>query len=93
VPRNVVTLRVRAFRVPTRRNRDTQHRVEQALVERLRARAERTPVLQLEIDFPKNESHRDATDEMEAELNQIDARWRRVFMLYPTDAALRDRAE
>ena len=31
VPRNVVTIRVRALRLPTRRNRDTQNRVEQVM--------------------------------------------------------------
>jgi hypothetical protein len=93
VPRNVVTVSARAFRLPTRRNRDTEDKVEQALVERFRARAERSPVLHIKIDFPKRESHRAAKERVAAELDRIDARWRRVFKLYPTEAALRQHGE
>ena len=63
------------------------------MVERFRARADRTPVLQLKIDFPRRESHRAAKEKVEAALDGIDQRWRRVFVLYPTEASLRERGE
>ena len=93
MPRNVVTVRVRAYRLPTRRNRDTQRRVEEGLVDRFRARVKQASTLQLEMDFPRRASRREAKEAVEAALDEIDARWRGVFMLYPTEASLRERGE
>jgi hypothetical protein len=92
VPRNVVTLRLRALRLPTRRNRDTQERVEQALTERFRARVD-PDVASIAIDFPTSLPRRSAKQQVTDELDRIDPRWRRVFVLYPTESSLRQRGE
>jgi hypothetical protein len=52
VPRNVVTLTPRAFRLPTRRNREARKRIEQVVLERYRPRFESDPE-RIELDFPK----------------------------------------
>jgi hypothetical protein len=45
------------------------------------------------MDFPRRASRREAKEAVEAALDEIDARWRGVFMLYPTEASLRERGE
>jgi hypothetical protein len=45
---------------------------------------------QVELDFSKRKDRREAKSEVEAELDRIDPRWRRVFVLYPTESSLRD---
>jgi hypothetical protein len=93
VPRNVVTLRLRPLRLPTRRNRKTRERVEQALRDRFRARIDRDPTRTIEMDFPKRLPPRSAKQQVTDELNRIDPRWRRLFVLYPTESSLRQGGE
>jgi hypothetical protein len=45
------------------------------------------------MDFPRRASRREAKEAVEAALDEIDARWRGVFMLYPAEASLRERGE
>jgi hypothetical protein len=66
--------------------------VEQALRERYRARSEDDPA-RIEIDFPKRHPHRAAKERVARELDQIDPKWHRVFVLYPTESSLRERGE
>jgi hypothetical protein len=84
-----VTLVPRVLVLPTRRNRLTRQRVEAAVAERYRARFERDPE-RIEVDFPKRISGRAAKSEVAELLDRADPRWRRVFVLYPTESALRD---
>jgi hypothetical protein len=44
----------------------------------------------LEVDFPKALGGRAAKDQVLAELDRIDPRWRRLFVVYPTERTLRD---
>ena len=92
VPRNVVTLCPRVLQLPTRRNRETRRRVEEMVVERFRARVERDPE-RIKMDFPKRIGGRAARNEVAHALDAADPRWRRVFVLYPTESSLRERAE
>jgi hypothetical protein len=73
VSRNVVTLRLRALCLPTRRNRNTRERVERALKERFRARVDRDPKT-IEIDFRNRLPPRAAKQEVRDELDRIDFR-------------------
>jgi hypothetical protein len=82
VPRNVVTLRPRALRLPTRRNRNTRERVEQALAERFRARIDRDAARTIKIYFPRRLPSRLAKQQGTDELDRIDRRWRQLFVLY-----------
>jgi hypothetical protein len=45
------------------------------------------------MDFPKGAQHRAAKEEIAAELDQIESRWRRLYLLYPTESSLRERGE
>lgn len=92
VPRNVVTLTPRFLVFPTRRNRETRQIVQAHLVARYRARVESDPD-RIEIDFPKRMGGRAAKTEVMASLDQVAPRWRRVFVLYPTESALRDKGD
>jgi hypothetical protein len=58
----------------------TQAAIKASLAERFRYRREGD---QIEIDFPK--SDRDAKRKVVAALDEINPRWRRVFVLYPRD--------
>jgi hypothetical protein len=73
MPRNVVTLVPRL--IPGGRQR-----IEGALGQRYRLRRVDE---QIEIDFPKRLGKESARDEVIAELDRIDRRWRRFFVLYP----------
>ena len=92
VPRNVVTLAPRLLRLPTRRNRETQERIVAMVVERFRARVEKDPE-RIAMDFPKRMGGRAAKNELIRALDSTDPRWPRVFVLYPTESALRDKGE
>jgi len=92
VPRNVVTLVPRILAFPTRRNRETRRRIESRIVERYRARIDQE-ANQIEIDFPKRLGGRAAKTQVMEELDRTDPRWRQVFVLYPTESALRDKGE
>ena len=92
VPRNVVTLSPRLLALPTRRNRETRLRIERMVVERFRARVERDPY-RVEMDFPKRTGGRTAKNEVIDALEATDPRWRRVFVLYPTESALREKGQ
>ena len=92
MPRNVVTLSPRVLTLPTRRNRETRQRIEQMMVERYRARVETDPE-RIEMDFPQSVGGRAAKEEVTRALDSFDQRWRRVFSLYPTESALRDKGE
>lgn len=92
VSRNVVTVVPRMLVLPTRRNREAQRRVELGLEGRYRARRLRVPK-QLEIDFPKRQRRRAAKEEVARELDRLEPRWRRLFVLYPTESSLRERGE
>jgi hypothetical protein len=89
MPRNVVTLSPRPLVLPIRRNRETRERIEQVVVERYRARIEKNPE-RIEMDFPKRLGGRAAKNEVIRTLDATDPRWRRVFVLYPTESALRE---
>jgi hypothetical protein len=92
MPRNVVTLTPRRLVLPMQRNRAARERVERALVERYRARRESDPE-RIAIDFPKRAPRRAAKDEIVAALDGIEPRWRRLYVLYPTESSLRQRGE
>ena len=92
MPRNVVVLSRRLLTLPTRKNREAQLRVEQAMETRFRARRVDDPP-HLEIDFPKRYGGRAAKNDVATALNEIEPRWRRLFVLYPTESSLRDHGE
>jgi hypothetical protein len=92
MPRNVVTLTPRRFVLPMQRNRAARHRIEQALFAKYRARRESAPE-RIEIDFPKEAPHREAKTEVAAELDRIEPRWRRLYVLFPTESSLHERGE
>jgi len=92
VPRNVVTLAPRRLVLPKQRNRAARERIERALVERYRARRESNPE-RIVIDFPKRGSRRAAKEEVASALDQIEPRWRRLYVLYPSESSLRERGE
>src|SRR5215213_4386420 len=92
VPRNVVTLTPRRLVLPIRRNRTARERIERALVEKYRARREADPE-RIAIDFSKRALRRAAKDEVAAELDRIEPRWRRLYVLYPSEPSLRQRGE
>ena len=92
MPRNVVTLSPRRVILPIRRSRAARERVERALVDKYRARFESAPE-RIEIDFPKRAPHRAAKVEIAAELDRIEPRWRRLYVLYPTESSLRERGD
>jgi hypothetical protein len=77
VPRNVVTLapRLLARARPARRSA-----IETALEDRFRYRRQDDHI---EIDFSK--SDHEAKRKVVAALDEIDPRWRRVFVIYPRD--------
>ncbi len=90
VPRNVVTLSPRRLVLPTRQNRETRGRIQSAVLTRYRARVETYGIA---IDFPKRKGARAAKDEVAEVLDGVDRRWRRVFVLYPTESTLREKGE
>jgi hypothetical protein len=92
MPRNVVTLTPRWLVLPTQRNRAARQRIEHALADEYRARRESDPE-RIEIDFPKSERRRGAKDEIATALDRIEPRWRRLYVLYPTESSLRERGE
>jgi len=92
VPRNVVTLTPRRLVLPVQRNRAARERIERALVDRYRARRESDPQ-RIAIDFPKRGLRRAARNEIVAELDRIEPRWRRLYVLYPSESSLRQRGE
>jgi hypothetical protein len=92
MPRNVVTLKPRVLVLPTRRNRDARDRIVRALAETFQGRQESRPD-RIEIDFPSKDPRRAARDAVAAELDRVERRWRRLYVLYPTESSLRDRAE
>jgi hypothetical protein len=80
VPRNVLSLVPRTFALPTPANRRTRRLVEERLAERCRLR--RLPD-HIALDFPKRLGHEQARAQVVADLDAIDPRWSRVFVLYP----------
>jgi hypothetical protein len=91
MPRNVVTLTPRLLALPTRRNRETRERIESFLVRQYRARVELEPY-RIKIDFPMRVGRRPARTRVSGDLDRTDPRWRRVFVLYPRESSLRERA-
>jgi hypothetical protein len=80
VPRNVVTLAPRMVRLA---RPGTRAAIEAALAERFRYRREDD---RIEIDFPKSDA--DAKQKVVAALDEIEPRWRRVFVLYPRESSI-----
>jgi hypothetical protein len=91
MPRNVVTLTPRLLVLPIKRNRAACERIERALVDKYSARREADPE-HIEVDFPAA-PRRAAKNKIAAELNRIEPRWRRLYVLYPTESSLRERGE
>jgi hypothetical protein len=87
VPRNIVTVMPRRFALPTRRNRETDRKVRERLARRYRPRPRADGGI--EIDFPKRVGRRAAKDEVLAELERVDPRWARVFVVHPRESSLR----
>ena len=77
MPRNVVTLAPRL--IPLARP-GTRAAIESRLGERFRFRREDDHI---EIDFSKSDA--EAKQKVVAALDEIDPRWRRVFVIYPRD--------
>jgi hypothetical protein len=77
MPRNVVTL---VPRLIPRGRPSRRQRIEVALGQRFRFRRVGANI---EIDFPTRLGKESARDEVIAELDRIDRRWRRFFVLYP----------
>ena len=92
MPRNVVTLTPRRLVLPMQRNRAARERIERALVDQYRARRESDPE-RIVIDFPKRARRRAAKAAIAAELDRIEPRWRRLYVLYPSESSLRQRGE
>ncbi len=90
MPRNVVTLVPRLLVWPSEKNRSAREAILVRLGERYRPRREDGNA---ELDFPKRMSGRAAKNQIAAELDRIDPRWRRLFVLYPTESSLRERGE
>jgi hypothetical protein len=87
VPRNVVTLVPRRFVLPRRGNRARRAHIHARLAERYRPL--RDDPTRVELAFPKRTGRRAAKDDVAAELDRIDRGWRRLFVLYPTEDAVR----
>ena len=89
MPRNVVTVIRRRIVLARGDRRGRQARALASLSERhrLRWREQKDGV---EIDFPKSLGRRVAKERIVAELTEIDPAWRRLFVVYPTESALRD---
>jgi hypothetical protein len=89
VARNVVTLVARRSVLGRARGREARQAIVAGLHQRFRPR-----VIgggrQVELDFSKRKDRREAKSEVEVELDRIDPRWRRLFVLYPTESSLRD---
>jgi len=92
MPRNVVTLIPRWLVLPVQRNRAARKRIEQALVDKYRARRESGPE-RIVIDFPKRSPRRAAKEEVASALDEVEPRWRRLYVLYPRESSLRKRGE
>ena len=92
MPRNVVTLTRRSLVLPNPRNRVARDRIERALVDKYRARRESNPE-RIEVDFPTRAPRRAAKEEVAAALDQIEPRWSRLYVLFPTESSLRERGE
>jgi hypothetical protein len=90
MPRNVVSLLPRRLVLPTRTKREAQRAIMAALGERYRARPMDAGKW-LAIDFPKRLGRWAAQEQVSAALDEIDPRWRRLFVLYPKEGSLRDR--
>ena len=90
MPRNVVTLTPRLLVLPTRRNRAARRAILSSLEERYRARLFDDPE-RIEMDFAKGMGGRAAKDQVAAALDEIEPRWRRLYVLYPTEDSLRRR--
>jgi hypothetical protein len=90
VSRNVVTLVPRRLVLPTRRNRERQRRIVAAIHDRYRPQAsQHGRRVMWEIHFPRSIGKRAAREQVVEELGTIDRRWRGLFVLYPTERALR----
>ena len=85
--RNVVTLLPRLLVLPTPRNRAARETVQTNVVRHFRATEGAHQSLRM--DFPKRKGARAAKDEVAALLDEIEPRWRRLYVLYPTEDALR----
>jgi hypothetical protein len=92
MPRNVVRLTPRRLVLPTQRNRAARERIERALVDKYRARRASDPE-RIEIDFPKHAPRRAAKEEVAVTLDDVEPRWKRLYVLYPSEASLRERGE
>jgi hypothetical protein len=92
MPRNVVTLTPRWLVLPVQRNRAARKRIERALVDKYRARRESDPK-RIVIDFPKRAPRRASKEEVAAALDEVEPRWRRLYVLYPSESSLRERGE
>jgi hypothetical protein len=90
--RNVVTLMPRVLVLPTRGNRRARERIDRSVTETFRARRESGPD-RIEIDFPPGASRRTARGAVTAELDRVESRWRRLYVLYPTESSLREGGE
>ena len=84
MPRNVVTLRPRIFALPRRGNSQARQEIIAGL---RRAYRPRESSWKIELDFPKNIGGKAAKGQVEAE-DRLDPRWRRLFVLYPTESSL-----
>lgn len=92
MPRNVVRLTPRRLVLPIQRNRAARERIERALAEKYRVRRESDPE-RIEIDFPKHGLRRAAKEEVAAALDRVEPRWKRLYVLYPSESSLRERGE
>jgi len=91
VPRNIVTLVPRRLVLPTSRNKERQQRIVAAIHEHYRPRSTQDGHrVAWELDFPRSLGKREAKEQVAAELTAIDPRWRRLFVLYPTESAPRN---
>jgi hypothetical protein len=86
VPRNVVTLTPRIFTLPRRGNNQARQEILDELRQLYRPREAPDKI---EIDFPKKLGGRAAKDQVAADLDRINPRWRWLFVLYPTESSLR----
>ena len=84
----------RSLALPTRRNRDARNKIVAALDESYRPRQQRRGKREWwEIDFPKTLDGREAKERVIPDLDRIDRKWRRLFVLYPNEEALRRKSQ
>ena len=81
MPRNLITVVPRRFALPTQANRGARELVIRSLHDRYRPRTFDDGSIQ--IDFPKSVGRAAARARVVEELDRLEPRWQRLFVIYP----------